>query len=117
MAQVQVLLEITDLEEGDFVQYVPGDQEVFVVTRVQRDRSWFAARKEQIETFIRVLRELQNEPETLGMLREDKSPFRFARMALGMDVEHLEESLRAETEYCNTIRYQVHVSDVRADTK
>jgi len=47
--QVQLQLEITDLEECDFVQYRPGDTESvppkaeeFVVVRVHRDREWFA---------------------------------------------------------------------------
>jgi len=44
--QVQLQLEITDLEECDFVQYRPAKNESseaeFVVVRVQRDREWFA---------------------------------------------------------------------------
>lgn len=47
--QVQLQLEITDLEECDFIQYrpasaegtVPSRPEEFVVTRIKRDRSWF----------------------------------------------------------------------------
>jgi putative phage-type endonuclease len=42
--QVQLQLEITDLDECDFIQYRPasdGRPEEFVVVRVQRDRSWF----------------------------------------------------------------------------
>lgn len=50
LPQVQLQLEITDLEECDFVQYKPaiseGDvvtrPEEFVVVRVRRDREWFA---------------------------------------------------------------------------
>ena len=48
LPQVQLQLEITDLEECDFIQYRPGDAasvpprpEEFVVVRVVRDRSWF----------------------------------------------------------------------------
>jgi len=48
--QVQLQLEITDLEECDFVQYRPAQiedgvlrsPEEFVVVRVHRDRAWFA---------------------------------------------------------------------------
>ena len=44
--QVQLQLEITDLEECDFVQYRPAKNESseaeFVVVRVHRDRAWFA---------------------------------------------------------------------------
>jgi putative phage-type endonuclease len=48
--QVQLQLEITDLEECDFVQYRPATSEggvatkgeEFVVVRVHRDREWFA---------------------------------------------------------------------------
>ena len=44
--QVQLQLEITDLDECDFVQYRPakteGAEPEFVVVRVARDREWFA---------------------------------------------------------------------------
>ena len=44
--QVQLQLEITDLEECDFVQYRPakteGAEPEFVVVRIKRDREWFA---------------------------------------------------------------------------
>lgn len=43
--QVQLQLEITDLEECDFIQYRPaseGKVEEFVVVRVKRDREWFS---------------------------------------------------------------------------
>jgi len=49
LPQVQLQLEITDLEECDFIQYRPGNaesvpptQEEYVVVRVKRDRAWFA---------------------------------------------------------------------------
>lgn len=45
LPQVQLQLEVTDLEECDFVQYRQADgtrPEEFVVTRVTRDREWFA---------------------------------------------------------------------------
>lgn len=45
LPQVQLQLEITDLEECDFVQYRPakteGGEPEFVVVRVKRDRAWF----------------------------------------------------------------------------
>jgi putative phage-type endonuclease len=49
LPQVQLQLEITDLEECDFIQYrpasaegvVPQKPEEFVVVRVKRDREWF----------------------------------------------------------------------------
>lgn len=45
MPQIQLLLEITDLEECDFVQYRPakteGSEPEFVVIRIGRDREWF----------------------------------------------------------------------------
>jgi putative phage-type endonuclease len=40
MPQIQLLLEILDLEECDFIQYRP-DPEEFNVVRVKRDRAWF----------------------------------------------------------------------------
>ena len=50
LPQVQLQLEITDLEECDFIQYrpastegtVPRKDEEYVVVRVKRDRAWFA---------------------------------------------------------------------------
>ena len=41
LPQVQLQLEITDLEECDFIQYKPGPPEEYVVIRVKRDREWF----------------------------------------------------------------------------
>ena len=45
MPQIQLLLEVTDLDECDFIQYRPagpsGTPEEFVVVRIQRDRTWF----------------------------------------------------------------------------
>jgi putative phage-type endonuclease len=42
--QVQLQLEITDLEECDFIQYRPHTDKPaeFVIVRVKRDREWFA---------------------------------------------------------------------------
>lgn len=54
MPQIQLLLEILDFEDCDFVQYKPAGPsdengvshlpEQFVVTRVKRDREWFKAK-------------------------------------------------------------------------
>jgi len=44
MPQIQLLLEILDFEDCDFVQYKPAEGNVpeqFMVTRVKRDMSWF----------------------------------------------------------------------------
>jgi len=44
MPQIQLLLEIMDLDECDFIQYRPASvtaPEEFVVVRVPRDRGWF----------------------------------------------------------------------------
>jgi putative phage-type endonuclease len=37
--QVQILMEIFELEECDFIQYKPNEK--FEITRVTRDRKWF----------------------------------------------------------------------------
>lgn len=44
MPQIQLLLEILDLEECDFIQYKPAGEkpEEFNVVRIQRSRQWFA---------------------------------------------------------------------------
>lgn len=53
--QIQLLLEILDLEECDFVQYRPAAQEgaepIFVVVPVKRDREWFAVRLPIMQAF------------------------------------------------------------------
>jgi putative phage-type endonuclease len=46
IAQIQLNMEILDLDECDFIQYRPAENdspEEFVVTNVKRDREWFAA--------------------------------------------------------------------------
>jgi putative phage-type endonuclease len=61
--QVQLQLEITDLEECDFVQYRPARTEngvsltEFVIVRVKRDREWFRKNLPLMkETWNRVLK-------------------------------------------------------------
>jgi putative phage-type endonuclease len=49
-AQIQLLLEILDIEECDFVQYRPEPFE-FEVTRVSRSREWFATSLPIMKTF------------------------------------------------------------------
>ena len=71
MPQIQLLLEITDLDECDFIQYRPPDE--FVVVRVQRDRSWF-------ETHFPVIEKIWNkivEGRDTGLceIKEDPTPF------------------------------------------
>lgn len=54
VAQIQLLLEILDLEQCDFIQYRPptGDKpEEFVVVRVDRDRKWFEEALPVMEAF------------------------------------------------------------------
>jgi putative phage-type endonuclease len=50
MPQIQLLLEILDLEECDFIQYKP-DPEIFNIVRVQRDREWFQNALPILEAF------------------------------------------------------------------
>jgi len=76
LPQVQLQLEITDLEECDFVQYRPAKEEgaepEFVIVRVQRDRAWFEKNLPLMEAaWIRILKgraeglcEILAEPET-----------------------------------------------------
>ena len=84
--QVQLQLEITDLEECDFIQYrpastegtVPSRPEEFVVTRIKRDRSWFEKNLPAMRTAwdrickgrIHGLCELVDEPETAQFKNE-----------------------------------------------
>ena len=50
MPQIQLLLEILDLEECDFIQYRPDPYE-FNVVRVLRDREWFERSLPILEAF------------------------------------------------------------------
>lgn len=53
MPQIQLLLEILDLEECDFIQYRPEGEkpEEFNVVRVKRSREWFAESLPVLEAF------------------------------------------------------------------
>ena len=49
-------MDILDLEEADFIQYKPAETnwpkpEEFIVTRVKRDREWFATNLPIMEDF------------------------------------------------------------------
>lgn len=50
LAQLQILMEVLDLEECDFIQYRPEPLE-YQVTNVQRDRQWFADRLPKLQAF------------------------------------------------------------------
>jgi len=52
LPQIQLLLEILDFEDCDFVQYRPADPpkpEEFVIVRVKRDREWFKSKLPAIQ--------------------------------------------------------------------
>ena len=56
MPQLQLLMEILNLEECDFIQYKPEEvtwpnPPEFLVTNVKRDREWFAAQLPVMESF------------------------------------------------------------------
>ena len=55
LPQIQLLLEILDLEECDFIQYRPaveeGAEPTFVVVVVKRDREWFTQRLKAMQAF------------------------------------------------------------------
>ena len=57
--QVQLLMEIFNLEECDFVQYRP-DPEIMTITRVTRDREWFAQALPILKSFWDELHERKN---------------------------------------------------------
>lgn len=50
LAQLQVLMEVLDLDECDFIQYKPEPLE-YQVTNVKRDRQWFADRLPKLREF------------------------------------------------------------------
>jgi len=78
--QVQLQLEITDLEECDFVQYRPATSEggvvtkgeEFVVVRVHRDREWFAKALPVLETVWQ--RVLKGRVDGLCEILDDQGP-------------------------------------------
>jgi len=72
--QIQLLLEILDFEDCDFVQYRPASEckpEEFVVVRVTRNRAWFQQALPKLQAaWERILKgrghglcELENDPE------------------------------------------------------
>jgi len=81
--QVQLQLEITDLEECDFIQYkpagpldeagVPKPAEEFVVVRVKRDREWFAKNLPLMK--IAWDRICEGRKNGLCELQDDETPF------------------------------------------
>jgi len=50
LAQLQILMEVLDLEECDFIQYKP-DPYQYQVTNIKRDRGWFAERLPRLRAF------------------------------------------------------------------
>lgn len=50
LAQLQILMEVLNLEECDFIQYRPEPFE-YVVVNIKRDRSWFAERLPKLQAF------------------------------------------------------------------
>jgi len=72
LPQIQLLLEILDFEECDFVQYKPEPEE-FVVVRVQRDKEWF---KEKLPILKNVWdRIVKGRANGLCELRDDDEPY------------------------------------------
>lgn len=60
MPQIQLLLEIMNLEECDFIQYCE-EKDVIKIIRVQRDREWFAENLPKMKAFWdRVLYKREN---------------------------------------------------------
>jgi putative phage-type endonuclease len=54
LPQIQLLLEILDFEVCDFVQYRPASDtvpEIFMITKVSRDRQWFADHIKTMQDF------------------------------------------------------------------
>jgi len=58
--QVQILMEILELEECDFVQYKPN--ETLQITRVTRDRKWFADAVPKLQEFWNSVLERRTRP-------------------------------------------------------
>jgi putative phage-type endonuclease len=71
MPQIQLLLEITDLEECDFIQYRPPEE--FVVVRVPRDRTWFETNFPAIEKIWNKI--VQGRQKGLCEISDDQVPF------------------------------------------
>ena len=81
--QVQLLMEILDLEVCDFIQYDPRTTPpIFVVTRLNRDREWFARSLPVMEKFWndvlerrkRPLCEIRNEDGIFVITDDDEVP-------------------------------------------
>ena len=68
LAQLQVLMDVLDLEECDFIQYRPDPYE-FVVVNIKRDRDWFAEKMPIMKKFWQKV--LDGRESGLSEFRED----------------------------------------------
>ena len=72
LPQIQILLDVLDLEECDFIQYRPEPLE-FVVVKVKRDREWFAEKLPIMKAFWDQV--LWARKHGLSEFREDDSTY------------------------------------------
>lgn len=72
LPQIQILLDVLDLEECDFIQYRPEPLE-FVVVKVKRDREWFAEKLPIMKAFWDQV--LYAREHGLSEFREDNGPY------------------------------------------
>lgn len=80
MTQLQLVMEVCNLETTDFIQFWPMHDNLLYVTRVERDREWFANALPVFRHFTKILRELRADPSVL----EGKSVEAAAVMIKGM---------------------------------
>lgn len=76
VAQIQLLMEILDLDECDFIQYRPAEGEApeeFMVTNVKRDREWFEMYLPVMKTFWDRVLEGRRSGFTCEVLDEEPS--------------------------------------------
>lgn len=70
-------MEVCNLEALDFVQYWPLlPEKVLHITRVDRDREWFAGIVSQLQRFVQVVTKIDQDPQLKQQLSQAAYPER-----------------------------------------
>ena len=109
MPQIQFLLEICDLEEAHFIQYLPQavfGEATFLVSSMSRDREWFSRHLPAFKVFINTVRLIQDNPEIQHMLREDPACLNTIRMMLGLEIKPERPLFLADANYVQRLEQE-----------
>lgn len=103
LPQLQFSMHIFDIEACDFIQYVPETtwtNEVFIVTRVQRDRAWMDAARPVLEAFWNEVLRLRGKPMWELELPEDDARLDPSLRPPAKRTKHAATRLEATSTFC-----------------